>query len=72
MDGYTVQNSEATGWGNDRAVPLQFVWQGVAMVIDQVAHPPPWIRMVVDLRKVRFSSWFCLQGGKGFPSGLGR
>lgn len=35
VDGSTVQNSAETGWGNNRAVPLQFVWQGMLMVIDQ-------------------------------------
>ena len=35
MDGSTVQNSVETGWGNSRAVPLQYVWQGMIMVVDQ-------------------------------------
>ena len=35
VDGSTVQNSVETGWGNNRAIPLQYVWQGMLMVIDQ-------------------------------------
>ena len=35
VDGSTVQNSVESGWGNNRAVPLQTVWQGMIMVVDQ-------------------------------------
>ena len=35
VDGSTVQNSREAGWGNNRAVPLQYVWQGLIMVVDQ-------------------------------------
>lgn len=35
IDGNTVQNDVLTGFGNNRAVPLQYVWQGMLMVIDQ-------------------------------------
>jgi hypothetical protein len=48
VDGYTVQNSEEAGWGNDRAVPLQFVWQGVLMVIDQVDPKPIAVQPACD------------------------
>ena len=35
IDGNTVQNDVINGFGNNRAVPLQYVWQGMLMVIDQ-------------------------------------
>ena len=34
VDGMTAQNNDE-GWGNSRAVPIDFIWKGVLMVVDQ-------------------------------------